>query len=293
MSGSYDVVALALKIGSLDQQIRSFENDSPREDEVLAAQEQKLLDATKILIHLTNHMCEAASTLNGVAHTIFQFQLGQMNKKLEEIVSGTVRKIFDKRINPQIEELDQAVQALSQKVDECVSSKNLSQAQQLFGERQKLLKRFLDLKYFGIGSAIHFDDAHMQAVKRMESMLRTNMETRFSEGFPREFENLIYDDFAVLTSGQPSKNEAVKLIDYIQGLIDQKPIALTKNTRREFNFRIEALKGNVSNFLDGQIYALAPEPKGGPRWGYIHRFDDLNRLKQALVIALSQDFDAW
>jgi hypothetical protein len=55
---------------------------------------------------------------------------------------------------------------------------------------------------------------------------------------------------------------------------------------KEEGFPIEFL-----NLVDVKIFELAPEPKGGEHWGKLHRYDDLNRFKQAFYTALAEDFE--
>ena len=54
--------------------------------------------------------------------------------------------------------------------------------------------------------------------------------------------------------------------------------------------RIDALLGaipaNIRSDVDDQVYALAPEPKVGKNWGQLHRYDDLSRLRAAVIKAL-------
>ena len=54
--------------------------------------------------------------------------------------------------------------------------------------------------------------------------------------------------------------------------------------------RIDALLGeipaNIRSDVDDQVYALAPEPKSGENWGQLHRYDDLSRLRTAVIKAL-------
>ena len=38
--------------------------------------------------------------------------------------------------------------------------------------------------------------------------------------------------------------------------------------------------------IDHYVYVLDSQPKGGDRWGEIHRYEDLNRLRLAQAIAV-------
>lgn len=62
--------------------------------------------------------------------------------------------------------------------------------------------------------------------------------------------------------------------------------------QKEFDQYFESnFSSELITALDHKIFELAPEPKNGKDWGKLHRYDDLNRFKQALFIVLFEDFE--
>ncbi len=65
---------------------------------------------------------------------------------------------------------------------------------------------------------------------------------------------------------------------------------LDETTSPEQEQTIDALIGampdDIRNAIDYQIYTLAPEPKGGDKWGQLHRHDDPSRLRLAVIEVL-------
>jgi len=55
------------------------------------------------------------------------------------------------------------------------------------------------------------------------------------------------------------------------------------STNQKIDQLLYKLPEEVRNAIFGQIYHLAPEPKGGDRWGELHRFDDPTRFRLGVI----------
>lgn len=69
------------------------------------------------------------------------------------------------------------------------------------------------------------------------------------------------------------------------------PAELKEELKAAFELCLENQRfpSHLRDAIDGKIYELAPQPKGGKDWGKLHRFDDLNRFKQAFFTVLVED----
>ena len=56
--------------------------------------------------------------------------------------------------------------------------------------------------------------------------------------------------------------------------------------RAKIDVLLGEIPSNIRSDVDDQVYALTPGPKGGENWGQLHRYDDLSRLKMAVIKAL-------
>ena len=61
---------------------------------------------------------------------------------------------------------------------------------------------------------------------------------------------------------------------------------LNEEQRARIDALFGAIPANIRSDVDDQVYALAPEPKGGENWGQLHRYNDLSRLRGAVIKAL-------
>ena len=76
--------------------------------------------------------------------------------------------------------------------------------------------------------------------------------------------------------------DIIQKIDRIQG-------SISAEQRAEINAQIDKLHALLKNTdIDLHVYELAAGPKGGDNWGSHHRYDDLNRLKNAALCVLEK-----
>ena len=82
----------------------------------------------------------------------------------------------------------------------------------------------------------------------------------------------------------------------LQTIIDSRknfPLTTEVSKAIDKQFILAMPNSSLADRIDGVVYDLAPEPKGGPNWGTYHRYEDLARLKQAILRATFEDFDSW
>ncbi len=95
-----------------------------------------------------------------------------------------------------------------------------------------------------------------------------------------------YDDFdrlrlaqalAALNMSHPKHFEKLS-IGPLLDLINQ-----PKATHEQIDQLLQKLPEETRNAIFGQVYQLAPSPKGGDKWGELHRFDDPARFRLAVI----------
>ena len=70
-------------------------------------------------------------------------------------------------------------------------------------------------------------------------------------------------------------------------IIDLKGLnVFTEAQKTRINALLGEIPANIRSDVDYQVYTLAPEPKGGENWGQLHRYDNLSRLRTAVIKGL-------
>ncbi len=207
--------------------------------------------------------------------------------RLKDAFKNAAKEAVAKLLKDSAQGLDQ--KAIFAQLFERIGSPDVENPEQWMQENAcyyfETLQQVIDSNRFYNREIIPFDDGHFGGLD-FELPLSTQGSSSSSSSHSHQ---LNFD-----IGGGRVKLQETRMLERLEALAQRKE-PISEDLKMEINGLIEALhfslKGN--KIVNKYVFELSTDKKkGGPNWGTLHRYDDLDVLRRALMKAVSVDFHA-